>query len=192
MRAFRSILFCLIVLSTGSAYAQFPYTESFKRSTAPGITFGGSPVSAFLTADAIAAAAHGMSVADPDGSGYLRLTDMSTNQTGYVINSTRFPSRNGIHVEFEYYTYGGANIPFNADGITLFLFDADAPAFNIGAFGGSLGYAQKHDPPNNVFDLPGISRGFLGIGLDEFGNFANSLEGRQGGSSAPPVSTSAF
>src|SRR5690606_17588280 len=64
-----------------------------------------------------------------------------------------------------------------ADGITFFLFDATASgSFITGGFGGSLGYAQRADQ-----GLPGLSKGYLGIALDEFGNFSNSLQGRVGG-----------
>lgn len=173
-----SLLILLIEFISISSYAQFPYTESFRYSTAPGITFGGAP-SAFLTA-ARGTATGGGSI-DNEGEGYLRLTRNSTNQKGYIISNAEFPSYNGVKVVFEYYIYGGSG----ADGISLFLFDASADPFNIGGFGGSLGYAQI-TTTNPV--SPGVSKGYLAIGLDEYGNFSNPTEGRQGGIGLKPGS----
>lgn len=146
--------------------AQFPYVESFRNSTATGIVFGGEP-SAFLTAS-------GSNPLDQNGSGFLRLTNATRNQKGFAYSTSNFPSSNGLRVEFEYFIYGGSG----ADGISFFLFDATAAPFVIGGFGGSLGYAQI-TTTNPV--SPGVSKGYLAIGLDEYGNFSNPTEGRQGG-----------
>ena len=161
-------LFSLIV---SNAYAQFPYEESFRGATAKGIVFGGAPTS-FLTA--AGDPANGGKPIDPVGSGYLRLTNATNNQKGYAYSTNNFPSTNGLKVEFEYCIYGGSG----ADGISFFLFDATADPFTIGGFGGSLGYAQI---TTTTPVSPGVSKGYLGIGLDEFGNFSNPNEGRQGG-----------
>jgi len=173
-------LFLLILLQTYSfsSKAQFPYVESFRAATAPGITFGGAP-SAFLTA--AGSSYEGGTPIDPQGNGYLRLTNAAKNQKGYVYSNSNFPSFNGLRAEFEYYIYGGNG----ADGISFFLFDATANPFTIGGFGGSLGYAQI-TTTNPV--SPGVSKGYLAVGLDEFGNFSNPNEGRQGGSGYKPGS----
>lgn len=70
----------------------------------------------------------------------------------------------------------------------MFLLDAAgtdpkvAGQFAIGAYGGSLGYAQKTAASGAVLaDINGVSKGYLGIGLDEYGNFAAASEGRIGG-----------
>lgn len=197
------------LLCFNSAYAQqpttgFPYTDSFKNLTSPGSIFGGTNgnsstiYSAFLTASTTAVADYGqvggppngtnqLLSADASGSGYLRLTRTVTNQTGYARNTRTFPSSQGLSISFEYYTYGGS-----ADGISFFLFDAAVVSrsaasnsavgytatsgFQIGSFGGSLGYAQRTD-----VNTGGVSKGFLGIAFDEFGNSGISLQGRQGG-----------
>ena len=138
----------------------FPYAETFKNSTVPGIILGGTPNTALLTGGTI----------DADGSGYLRLTNKENNQADFARNSKAFPSVKGLSISFDYYTYGGSG----ADGLTFFLYDATANPFNPGGFGGSLGYAQ-------TISSPGVSKAFLGVGIDEFGNFSAPTAGRQGG-----------
>src|SRR5690606_8209625 len=167
--------FCLFFLAGLFCYknvsAQFPFTETFKNSTADHLTFDslsteGTINSAFLTAGSI----------DAEGNGYLRLTSNGYGEVGFVYSKKKFPSSKGFSVDFEYFTYGGGLD--KADGICFFLFDANANPFNIGAFGGALGYAQR------VYDgkiIAGVSKGYLGVGLDEWGNFPNSNEGKQGG-----------
>ncbi|MET4140085.1 putative component of type VI protein secretion system/RNase P/RNase MRP subunit p29, partial [Pedobacter sp. UYP1] len=175
-------LFILFVLNPFSSRAQFPYDESFRNSTTnkPDVKFGGEPT-AFLTALYPIAG----SVTDAQGEGYLRLTNNKTKQKGYVYSNNVFLGTYGLNIEFEYFTYGGgAN---GADGLSFFLFDAavaDAD-FNIGGFGGSLGYAQLNKDGK---DFKGVSKGYLGIGLDEFGNFSNHGEGRQGNKDQIPNS----
>jgi uncharacterized repeat protein (TIGR01451 family) len=138
---------------------------------------GGNPTSALLT---------GNGTIDPVGSGWLRLTNNSGNQTGYAYNTTPFDLSQGLLVQFDYATWGGTG----ADGYSVYLFDAGVPSpgpgFVIGAFGGSLGYAQKLstatcNPPATT--VPGITGGYVGIGVDEYGNFAYGCEGRYLGNS---------
>ncbi|AMP99194.1 hypothetical protein AY601_2300 [Pedobacter cryoconitis] len=167
-------LFILFALNPFSSHAQFPYDESFRNSTTnkPDVKFGGEPT-AFLTALYPITG----SVTDAQGEGYLRLTNNKTKQKGYVYSNNVFLGTYGLNIEFEYFTYGGGTN--GADGLSFFLFDAavtDAD-FNIGGFGGSLGYAQLNKDGR---DYKGVSKGYLGIGLDEFGNFSNHGEGRQG------------
>ena len=158
----------VIFFSQKISHAQLPFEQSFTTSTAPGFTFGGNPNAAILTAPGI----------DLDGQGALRLTNSSGNQTGFVYSDGIALPSAGLNIEFEYFTYGGSG----ADGIVFFLFDALADPFQIGGFGGSLGYAQRNG------GIPGVSLAYLGIGLDEFGNFSNPTEGRQGGPGSRPQS----
>jgi gliding motility-associated-like protein len=167
-----------LVFFFSNAFGQFPYKQSFTARTANGVTFGGAPA-AFLTASG--SSSTGGTPIDSNGTGFLRLTNATNNQKGYAYGTSDFPSSNGLKVEFEYYIYGGSG----ADGISFFLFDATANPFVIGGFGGSLGYAQI-TTTNPV--SPGVSKGYLGIGLDEFGNFSNNNEGRQGGTAQIPGS----
>jgi len=145
----------------------FPRNESFKGSSASNFSFGGA---ARLTGTGGAN--------DPVGAGYLRLTDAINHQAGYVIDNVGFPSSAGFTISFEFFSYGGSTP--GADGFSVFLVDAVQPSggFVIGATGGSLGYAQKTVEPA----ASGATRGYIGIGIDEFGNYSNGQEGRSGGS----------
>jgi len=156
-----------------AGFAQFPYNETFRNATAPSVHFGGAPT-AFLTA------APSSKVGDAVGEGYLRLTSDTTFRKGYIYSDAVFMGNYGLKIEFEYFAYPGTTN--GADGLSFFLFDASVPSFNIGGFGGSLGYAQYNsdDSPNT----PGVSGGYLGIGIDEWGNFGTKGEGRQGGGSS--------
>jgi MSHA biogenesis protein MshQ len=102
--------------------------------------------------------------------GRLRLTDSSNNVSTVATLLNQFPgAENRIEIEFDYYGYAGSG----ADGIAVNFSDASiAPA--SGAFGGSLGYAQKTG-------INGFAGGWLGVGIDEYGNFSTSGEGRDGG-----------
>jgi type IV pilus assembly protein PilY1 len=114
---------------------------------------------------------------DAVGEGALRLTNGDTTngsngdyQTGAVVSNFTFPSNQGLQVTFTTVTYGGDN--FNntgADGISFFLADGTQPV-SVGALGGSLGYSCSNG--NSVYD--GVRGGYIGIGMDEYGNFANS------------------
>ncbi len=148
--------------------AQFPRVESFKNSTATSFTLGGA---ATLTAK---------TGADPNGAGYLRLTSAVLNQAGFAIDQGQFPASNGFSISFEFFAYGGTG----ADGFSVFLVDAaqtSAATFVPGADGGSLGYAQKTVTPTSN----GVPFGYIGIGIDEFGNYSNGTEGRSGGINTP-------
>lgn len=99
------------------------------------------------------------------GSGALRLTPASTQQKGAIVSTTPFPTSQGLQAVFTTYTYGGNG----ADGIGFFLMDAlQTP--NIGSTGGSFSYSCSNYTGNTV---NGITGGYLGLGMDEYGNFLN-------------------
>jgi hypothetical protein len=113
----------------------------------------------------------------------LRLTDTGTTEATWATLNKIFPgAANKITVEFNHYAYGGTG----ADGIALILSDASiAPA--AGAFGGSLGYAQKSNPGSDCTvtgGCVGFAGGWMGVAFDEFGGFQSATEGRVGGSAA--------
>lgn len=158
-----------LLLGLGTASAQLvSINQSFAGTTMPGWSVGGSNFTPVLTA------AQGI---DPNGSGWLRLTSAGNNQATYAVYDSSFASANAtIAVSFAFATYGGNG----ADGITFFLADGSVP-FAPGAYGGSLGYAQRTG-------INGLSGGYIGVGIDEFGNFSNPTEGRVGGTGFQPNS----
>ncbi|MFD0625878.1 hypothetical protein ACFQ2K_27215 [Streptomyces sanglieri] len=74
--------------------------------------------------------------------GYLRLTDASNDQSAAVLYNHALPANQGLVTTFDQWQYGGTTNP-PADGISFFLIDGAASLTSPGAFGGSLGYAQK-------------------------------------------------
>jgi uncharacterized repeat protein (TIGR01451 family) len=122
---------------------------------------------------------------DPAKTGALRLTSSKDNQASFVLIDNPIPSDQGLVVTFDFFTYNGDG----ADGISFFLIDGTVSPRQAGGFGGSLGYAQRTaEPPERPEDVPGIDGGYVGIGLDEFGNFSNPEEGRVGGPGQRPDS----
>ena len=166
---------------SGSARAFIIINAPMTNTNSAGWVLGGSPASAYLTGTGGAAPAY-----DPANQGWLRLTNTATNQTGFAYNTTSFDLSAGVLIQFDYASWGGSNP--GADGTSVFLFDSNVAAFNIGAFGGSLGYAQKLATNNPICNggvgasnVAGISGGYVGIGLDEYGNYAACNEGRYEG-----------
>lgn len=158
--------------------AQFSITENFKGNSigSSDIILGGKgtsnglPFTAYLTSG----------IFDPVNQGWLRLTNATPFIAGYAYINKAFPSTLGVTVEFEYKSWRDVNDSYNgADGFSVFLFDAKTP-FQIGADGGSLGYAQREG-------LTGLPGGYIGIGIDEFGSFGASTEWKNGGYSASLV-----
>ena len=130
---------------------------------------------------------------DTPGNGVLQLTPASANRReAFVLYNNPIPSTDGLVVRFDIYSYG-ANLIINepvgestgnqpGDGIGFFFIDGTASPERPGGYGGSLGYAQRLD---GTVATPGIEGGYLGIGLDEFGNFSAPTEGRSGPNPAP-------
>lgn len=170
------LIVCIGFLFMPRLSAQFSINENFRgNSVGSNIILGGDPNKASLTSGN----------GDNVNNGWLRLTTDATNQRGYAYINTSFPSSLGVVIDFEYKTWRRSNDSYNgADGFSVFLFDgAITPeTFRIGAYGGSLGYA----PSNNPTTL-GLKGAYLGIGFDEYGNFAISSEGKNGGAGGTNV-----
>jgi type IV pilus assembly protein PilY1 len=120
---------------------------------------------------------------DPAGQGALRFTNWY-GQAGSIISSgAPFPTGTGIQVVFKTVTYdgdrGGAGGD-GADGMAFFLMDGSLPPYDTGAFGGSLGYTCANNNNDNTLRSDGTVRGYdgliggyIGLGIDEYGNFLN-------------------
>lgn len=123
-------------------------------------------------------------IVDVNGDHRLRLTDDSTNLATVITKDYKFfTEQNLIIVEFDYYAYGGCGGgglgTYGADGITAVLFDSDVGDSPVpGARGGAMGYAQMTATNPNQYGFEG---GWLGLGLDEYGNYSNPNEGKVGG-----------
>lgn len=132
---------------------------------------------------------------DPDGQGALRFTNGSPggyHQNGAIVSATTFPTGEGIKIQFKTVSYrgnsGGAGGD-GADGMSFYLLDGCAPVQGgtvpsgcstnkaygsstfqgIGAWGGSLAYSCSNT--NTPYD--GLVGAYLGLGIDEYGNFLN-------------------
>lgn len=93
--------------------------------------------------------------------GRLRLTEAKSDQSTASTYQRLFPAANNlVEIQFDHYAYGGSG----ADGIAVVLSDASITP-QPGAFGGPLGYGYKPG-------ISGFAGGWLGIGIDEFGNFS--------------------
>lgn len=118
--------------------------------------------------------------------GRLRMTPAQNEISTAVTKDYRFPAAsNLITIVFDQFAYGSTDgwSSNGADGIGVILYDSnvgDSPT--PGAFGGSLGYAPKSAALSDAtVDINGFLGGWLGLGLDEYGNFSNPTEGRTGG-----------
>lgn len=145
-----------LLFTSGESSALVVMSEGFRTATATGWTIIGD---ATLTSGGV----------DPAGSGWLRLTSATGGQAGSAIYDTAFASADGAQITFSYATYGGTG----ADGISFYLIDGATGTPTVGAPGGGLGYARITAPTV----APGVTNGYLGIGLDEFGGFGTTNVG---------------
>lgn len=117
----------------------------------------------------------------------LRITDTSGSAAARATNKNLFPFGNNLVIaEFDYWAYGGSG----ADGIAITFSDPDIPTTGAnnppttGGFGGSLGYANRDT--GGTCNVPGFTGGWIGVGIDEYGNYSNPTECRNGGVGSRP------
>lgn len=114
----------------------------------------------------------------------LRITDITNNVATRATNKNIFPFGNNVVVaEFDYWSYGGTLT--GADGIAVTFSDPNTPTIGAnnpptaGGFGGSLGYANRDTV--GTCNIAGFSGGWIGVGIDDYGNYSNPTECRNGG-----------
>jgi hypothetical protein len=121
--------------------------------------------------------------------GTLRLTTDAQSEVGAVFFSTSFPTTDGLDLQFESYQWSTSKNPNQpgADGIGFALAAANpadpTPPTSPGPPGGDLGYSSDYQGYNDgnitangtgsSFANSGLPNGYLGIGVDVFGNYAN-------------------
>jgi hypothetical protein len=112
----------------------------------------------------------GLATPDPDGQGALRLTGVGEQEASAIVYNTNLPTAQGLTITFKQYQWGGDGIggPTGADGISFFLAVAPPQPTTIGPPGGALGYVS-------YFGANGMPGGWLGVGLDAWGNFSNEV-----------------
>ncbi|GHG63639.1 DUF11 domain-containing protein [Streptomyces griseocarneus] len=139
----------------------FPYKQSFAGSTVPPDwkLYG----SARMT-----------------GEGWLSLTQARTFQAGTALLNVAFPSSDGISVQFDLAAYGSGD---PADGLSFFLIDG-AHETGVGGPGGALGYACYRKGQGDK--QPGVSHGYVGIGVDQHGSFSNPTQAGDTGPGTRP------
>lgn len=148
----------------------------------------------------------GSQTGDAAGAGALRFTNGFTaghsgdflygyKQAGSIISSgTPFATGAGLQVVFKTITYrGDTGNGDGADGIGFFLMDGALKPYDTGAFGGSLGYtcSNTNDDPSlrtdgTVRGYDGLAGGYVGLGIDEFGNFLNPGDNTVSGPNQTP------
>ena len=125
-----------------------------------------------------APSSNGAQTPDAIGQGALRLTNGSPyySENGAIVSTTPFPATAGVQITFKTVTYRGdkgGSGGDGADGISFFLLDASKYAAGsglLGSWGGSLAYTCSNSNP----PYTGLVGAYLGLGIDEYGNFLNN------------------
>ncbi|CAM5371199.1 hypothetical protein SSPIM334S_05693 [Streptomyces spiroverticillatus] len=142
----------------------FPVKETFSGASAPDWKLAGS--------------------AKLDG-GWLQLTPAENDKKGVALLQKAFPSTQGFTVEFDYAAHGGTKFSDGhtgfdhyGDGFSAFLIDG-AKDSEPGATGPGLGYSCAFCKPGDPRPAPreGVTGGYIGVGFDEYGNYAGDAAG---------------
>lgn len=115
---------------------------------------------------------------DPSGDGALQLTTNQEANSGAVFSPTSIPLNEGVDVTFDSYQYNGTG----SDGIA-FVFSATDPTLPTapavtGEPGGTLAYSSIQQLGGT--QQAGLTNGYLGFGLDAFGNYESERVGLNG------------
>jgi uncharacterized repeat protein (TIGR01451 family)/fimbrial isopeptide formation D2 family protein len=167
-------------LAAGTVLFNQPFKDNTVDGSAGSVSVPAGPSSgvvnsACLTASGNATAnplASCPSPNDTQGSGTLRLTPDLGSKVGGIFASTSVPTSQGLDATFNSFQYGTAT-PAGADGLTFVLAATDpsnpATPTALGPSGGALGYSAQGT------GQIGLPNGYMGIGLDAFGNFSNKV-----------------
>lgn len=201
------ILLAVAALAPNYAWSQLVVSEDFTGSS---VTYNWTPfLGACLTAgdntgtipacvgnpyysEATQVGGYSGTLPDTVGNGALRFTDgyPNYNQAGGIISNFTYPSNEGLEVTFKTVTYrgdSGGSGEDGADGMSFFLMDGSVTApyngeFDVGAFGGSLGYTcsntnddSKTHPDGTTRAYDGLTGAYIGLGIDEYGNYLNGV-----------------
>src|ERR1019366_6419718 len=108
---------------------------------------------------------------DVSGSGALRLTTNADNAVGAAFYQASLPTSEGLDITLDTYQFNGTG----ADGMVFSLAAANpaspSPPATTGPLGGDLGYAANTQGSPGTAGMP---YGYLGIGLDVYGNYENT------------------
>jgi Tfp pilus assembly protein, tip-associated adhesin PilY1 len=178
MKRYSRCLFALTsALMAGTAVAATTYTDNFqgKSASLQWKALNDACLTAGDGSGSIPSCASKGFLTDIAGQGALLLTPAQNSQTGAILSGfAPFPLSQGIQVTFTTYTFAGdsgGTAKNGADGIVFFLTDGtQSAATKTGAEGGSMGYSCSNT--NGNYD--GVAYGYLGVGIDEFGNYLNN------------------
>jgi type IV pilus assembly protein PilY1 len=120
---------------------------------------------------------------DPVGQGALRFTNgypYGIGESGAIVSASTFSASSGVDITFSTVAYrgdSGGPGASGADGISFYLLDGSiSPSSSIwhpvGSVGGALSYACGNATTGNS-TYYGVVGGYLGIGIDEYGNFSD-------------------
>ncbi|MFF8447648.1 hypothetical protein ACF06Q_08105 [Streptomyces leeuwenhoekii] len=115
--------------------------------------------------------------------GSLELTPNAGSQAGTAFLDASFSSSLGVTIDFDYSCEGDTRF---GDGFSVYLIDGEQTT-EPGGIGGALGYSFTRDGSDSIV-APGVTAGYVGIGFDNFGNFATQYSGT-GGDSTPQPNT---
>ncbi len=166
---------CVVAFAISPVRAQIVTSETFQNAGTPtNWVFGHSTAPNTTVFDPVSGVTIGTT-----GTKGLELSNNVTNTaTSARFTQTFSASGASVYAEFNFQMYGGTGgttANRGGDGLTFFLYDgANVNNFQTGAYGGSLGYAQKTG-------INGMTGGYIGVGLDAYGNFSAASEGRVGG-----------
>ncbi|WP_445402459.1 hypothetical protein ACSMX9_12815 [Streptomyces sp. LE64] len=117
----------------------------------------------------------------PGPDGCLQLTPDEDDKAGTAYLDQSFSSRLGVSIEFDY-ACEGTDLDYFGDGFCLYLIDGRHTT-DTGAYGAALGYSRMGTNPSTA--TRGVTAGYVGVGFDNYGNYASDLAGPNGPGRTP-------